>query len=492
PAKTYDGLAYSGGNGVSYSGFVNGETAAVLGGALAYGGTAQGAVNAGTYTLTASGLNSANYAISYAPGALTVNQAALTVLTVTANNASKTYDGLAYSGGNGVSYSGFVNGETAAVLGGALAYGGTAQGAVNAGTYTLTASGLNSANYAISYVPGTLTINQAALVVTAGNGTKTYDGLAYSGGNGVSYSGFVNGETAAVLGGTLAYGGTAQGAVNAGTYTLTASGLNSANYAISYVPGTLTINQAALVVTAGNGTKTYDGLAYSGGNGVSYSGFVNVETAAVLGGTLAYGGTAQGAVNAGTYTLTASGLSSANYAITYAPGALTVNRAALTVTANNASKTYDGLAYSGGNGVSYSGFVNGETAAVLGGALAYGGTAQGAVNAGRYTLTASGLASGNYAISYAPGALTVNSVVNTGEITTPVVPASDAPTASTLIRLTRAASDGDNPGGATVGDGVAPAAGGGGALRSLSNAPSTAARPVLVVAPNPIRVGNAP
>ncbi|WP_042688683.1 MBG domain-containing protein, partial [Azospirillum sp. B506] len=347
-------------------------------------------------------------AISYAPGALTVNQAAL---TVTANNASKTYDGLAYSGGNGVSYSGFVNGETAAVLGGALAYGGTAQGAVNAGTYTLTASGLSSANYAISYAPGALTVNQAALTVTANNASKTYDGLAYSGGNGVSYSGFVNGETATVLGGTLAYGGTAQGAVNAGTYTLTASGLASGNYAISYAPGALTVNQAALTVTANNASKTYDGLAYSGGNGVSYSGFVNGETAAVLGGALAYGGTAQGAVNAGTYTLTASGLNSANYAISYAPGALTVNQAALTVltvTANNASKTYDGLAYSGGNGVSYSGFVNGETAAVLGGALAYGGTAQGAVNAGTYTLTASGLNSANYAISYVPGTLTIN------------------------------------------------------------------------------------
>ncbi|WP_158279335.1 MBG domain-containing protein [Azospirillum humicireducens] len=489
--KTYDGLAYSGGNGVSYSGFVNGETAAVLGGTLAYGGTAQGAVNAGTYTLTASGLSSANYAITYAPGTLTVNQAALTVLTVTANNASKTYDGLAYSGGNGVSYSGFVNGETAAVLGGTLAYGGTAQGAVNAGTYTLTASGLNSANYAISYVPGTLTINQAALVVTANNASKTYDGLAYSGGNGVSYSGFVNGETAAVLGGTLAYGGTAQGAVNAGRYTLTASGLNSANYAISYAPGTLTINRAALTVMAGNATKTYDGLAYSGGNGVSYSGFVNGETAAVLGGTLAYGGTAQGAVNAGIYALTASGLSSANYAISYAPGTLTINRAALTVMAGNATKTYDGLAYSGGNGVSYSGFVNGETAAVLGGTLAYGGTAQGAVDPGRYTLTASGLSSANYAITYAPGALTVDSIVNGGGSTTPVAPASDAPTASTLIRITRAASEGDSPGGTAAGDGVTPA-GGGGAFRSPSNAPSTPAQPVLVVAPNPIRVGSAP
>ncbi len=360
--KTYDGLAFSGGNGVSYSGFVNGETAAVLAGNIAYGGNSQGAVNAGGYQITASGQSAQNYAISYQPGTLMVNQAAL---TVTANNAGKTYDGLAFSGGNGVSYSGFVNGETATVLAGTIGYAGSAQGAVNAGGYQITASGQSAQNYAISYQPGTLTVNQAALTVTANNAGKTYDGLAFSGGNGVSYSGFVNGETATVLAGTIAYAGNAQGAVNAGGYQITASGQSAQNYAISYQPGTLTVNQAALTVTANNAGKTYDGLAFSGGNGVSYSGFVNGETATVLAGNIAYGGNAQGAVNAGGYQITASGQSAQNYAISYQPGTLTVNQAALTVTANNAGKTYDGLAFSGGNGVSYSGFVNGETAAVL-------------------------------------------------------------------------------------------------------------------------------
>ncbi|MCM5559547.1 MBG domain-containing protein, partial [Pleomorphomonas sp. JP5] len=74
----------------------------------------------------------------------------------------------------------------------------------------------------------------------------------------------VNGETASVLGGTLAYGGTADGAINAGSYTLTAFGLTSGNYDISYVAGALTVNKAALTVTANSASKTYDGLAYSG------------------------------------------------------------------------------------------------------------------------------------------------------------------------------------------------------------------------------------
>ncbi|MFZ3019051.1 MAG: MBG domain-containing protein [Gallionella sp.] len=404
-SKTYDGLAYTGGNGVAYGGFVNGETSTVLGGALAYGGASQGATNAGSYAIAPSGLTSGNYTITFNNGSLTINPAAL---SVTANAASKTYDGLAYSGGNGVAYSGFVNGETTAVLGGTLAYGGTSQGATNAGSYVIAPTGLTSGNYTITFNNGSLTINPAALSVTANAATKTYDGLAYSGGNGVAYSGFVNGETSTVLGGTLAYGGASQGATNAGSYAIAPSGLTSGNYTISFNNGSLTINPAALSVTANAASKTYDGLAYTGGNGVAYSGLVNGETSAVLGGALAYGGTSQGAINAGSYVIAPSGLTSGNYTITFNDGALTINPAALTVTANAASKTYDGLAYTGGNGVAYSGFVNGETSTVLGGALAYGGASQGAINAGSYAITPSGLSSSNYTISFNDGALTIN------------------------------------------------------------------------------------
>jgi gliding motility-associated-like protein len=408
--KVYDGVAYSGGNGVSYSGFVNGETAAgALTGTVAYGGSSQGAVNAGTYVLVPSGLAGINYTITYVNGVLTIDKSAL---TVTANDAGKTYDGVGYNGGNGVSYSGFVNGETAAgALTGTLTYGGTSQGAVDAGNYVIVPSGLVGVNYTITYVNGSLTINKAALTVTANDANKTYDGMGYSGGNGVSYSGFVNGETAAgALTGTLTYGGSSQGAVDAGSYVIVPSGLITSNYSVTYVNGVLTINKAALTVTATDAVKTYDGVAYSGGNGVSYSGFVNGETAAgALTGTVAYEGSSQGAVNAGSYVIVPSGLIAANYSITYVNGALTINKAALTITANDAGKVYDGVAYSGGNGVSYSGFVNGETAAgALTGTVAYGGSSQGAVNAGTYVLVPSGLAGINYTITYVNGVLTID------------------------------------------------------------------------------------
>lgn len=135
-------------------------------------------------------------------------------------------------------------------------------------------------------------------------------------------------------------------------------------------------------------------------------------------------------------TVTASGATAAAnggaavYGYQYsASGAVgTINPAALSVAANAASKTYDGLAYNGGNGVVYSGLVNGETNAVLGGALAYGGTSQGAISAGSYLIAPSGLTSGNYTISYVDGALTVNPA----PATAPVAP---QPVLSSLVSM---------------------------------------------------------
>ena len=130
------------------------------------------------------------------------------------------------------------------------------------GSYIHTASGTDE-NYTLSFVDGSLSITQAALTITANADGKTYDGLAYSGGNGVAYSGFVNGETSAVLGGTLGYEGTSQGAVNAGSYVITPNGLTSGNYAISFSNGTLTVDKASATVTANSDTQIYSGVEQS-------------------------------------------------------------------------------------------------------------------------------------------------------------------------------------------------------------------------------------
>lgn len=153
-------------------------------------------------------------------------------LIITANPACKTYDGMTYSGGNGVTYSGFLNGDTPAVLGGTLVYGGTSQGARNAGTYTITPGGLTSSDYNIIYVGNTLTINPVSLTFTLTGSTepKIYEG-GVAGSSLDVLSGsvtFISGESL----GSLIISGT-----NAGNYS--SSGTNAGNYSLS--GGTLTL-----------------------------------------------------------------------------------------------------------------------------------------------------------------------------------------------------------------------------------------------------------
>lgn len=282
----------------------------------------------------------ANYNLTFASADLSINKA---VLTVTADAQTKLYGAanpiLTYQ------YSGWVNGvETIDTPPTAST---TVTASSSAGLYSNSIalfSGLDN-NYSFNYVAANFTVTKAPLTITASNDTKAYNGLAYSGGSGISYSGFVNSETAAVLGGTLTYVGSSQGAINKGDYTITPGGLTSANYAITFVNGTLTIGNALLTITATSATKTYDGLTYVGGNGVTYSGFLGSDDASVLTGTLSYTGSSQSEVNVGNYIITPGGLSSVNYDIAWVNGNLTVNPAVLHVdNATAQNKVYDGNA----------------------------------------------------------------------------------------------------------------------------------------------------
>ena len=370
----------------SYSGFVNSETPAVLGGTLTFA-RAPGE-NVGSYAITPGGLTSANYALTFNTSTLTIHQAAL---SVTADAKSKTYGSTdpAFT----ASYSGFVNSETPAVLGGTLAF--TRAPGENVGSYAITPGGLTSANYALTFNSGTLTIDQAALSVTADPKSKTYGSAdpAFT----ASYSGFVNSETPAALAGTLTF--TRAPGENVGSYAIIAGGLASANYAITFNPGTLTVTKAALSVTADAASKTYGSAdpAFT----ASYAGFVNGETPAVLAGTLTF--TRAPGENAGNYAITPGGLTSGNYTLTFNTGTLTINKAALSVTADSKSKTYGSVdpVFT----ASYSGFVNAETPAVLGGALTFSRIS--GENVGTYTITPGGLTSGNYAITFNTGTLTI-------------------------------------------------------------------------------------
>jgi len=161
-------------------------------------------------------------------------------------------------------------------------------------------------------------------------------------------------------------------AVNAGTYPVIAySNIQQSGAGTGYdikltggasaTGGALTIDPAPLTITANIDRKTYDGLLYKGGNGVSYSGFVNGETPSVLTGTLSYKGTSQGAVNFGAYPIEPTGLSSNNYAIDYNTGLLFISKAPLTLTANDLHKLQGIPYFFDGTEYLANGLVNGET-----------------------------------------------------------------------------------------------------------------------------------
>ena len=368
------------------AGFVNGDTSSVVSGAAGMTTIATNSSGAGTYAITPAigTLSATNYSFGpFVNGTLTINKASL---TATANNQTRTYG--AANPALTISYTGFVNGDTVSSITPPAA-GTTAAAASSVGTYAITLSGGSAANYTLSLVNGTLTITQAALIVTANNQSKTYGtanpSLTYT------LSGFVNGDTSAVVSGTAAVTTTATTSSGVGTYAITpaAGTLSATNYTFGpFVNGTLAIDKALLTATANDQSRAY-GTANPTLT-ISYSGFVNGDTASSIAIPTA-STTAITASSVGTYPIALSGGSASNYTLSLVNGVLTVTPATLTVSANNQTRTYGAtnptLTYS------FSGFVNGDTSAVVSGAPSLSTTAT----------SSSGV--GTYAIAVAPGSL---------------------------------------------------------------------------------------
>ena len=311
-----------------YSGFVNGDTAASLGQGATVTSTVAATADPGSYggALVASGGQSANYTFTYQPGTLTIEPAPL---LATADDRGMTYGG--GMPGLTVHYSGFVNGDTPSSLTTAASVRSTVPATAGVGVYpgALVASGAQSKRYVLTYLPGTLTISRAPLVVTADDRGMTYGGVMPE--LTARYSGFVNGDTASSLTTAASVSSSVKATAGAGVYpgALVASGAQSGNYSITYLPGTLTINRAVLLVSVDDQGMTYGGVMP--GLTARYSGFVNGDTVFSLTTAASISSSVPATAGAGVYpgALAASGARSGNYSITYLPGTLTINRAAL-------------------------------------------------------------------------------------------------------------------------------------------------------------------
>ena len=441
PTKTY-GTALTtttGSTNFSSTGLVNGETinrvTLTPDAAGASATTAAGSAYAVTPSnafATFGNFNAANYSITYVPYNGTVTQA---TLTITANNANKTY-GTTLTGGAGssaftITSGSLQNGNTISSV--TITYGTGAAATDAVGTYTnsvtpstaVGANGFIASNYNITYASGNIIVGQASLTITANNVNKTY-GTTLTGGAGssaftITSGSLQNGNTISSV--TITYGTGATAGSAVGTYTnsvtpsaaVGANGFIASNYNITYASGNIIVGQANLTITANNVNKTY-GSTLTGGAGSSAftitSGTLqNGNTISSV--TITYGTGATAGSAMGTYTnsvtpsaaVGANGFIASNYNITYVSGNITVTQAVLTITANNQSRAYG--AANPTFTFTYSGFVNGDTQAVVTGTTATT-TATTASNVGTYSIVPSGAsAPAYYTINYVNGTLTV-------------------------------------------------------------------------------------
>jgi gliding motility-associated-like protein len=330
---------------------------------------------------------------------LTVSKASL---TVTANNKSKIYGAsepvLDYTV-TGVLY----NGDANTVVTGVVLNTSTGGTAI-VGTHTITASGGISANYNITHMNGTLTVNKAPLTVTANDKSKIYGEddpvLDYINSGILYYS-----DTYSVISGVTL---TTETGVSAtfGTHTITVTGGTADNYDITHVNGTLTVSKAAaLIVTANDKSKIYGEadpeLDYTSSGILYYSDTYSVITGVNL-------NTATGSsATSGTHVIAITGSTADNYDVTNVNGTLTVSKAAaLTVTANDKSKVYGAadpvLDYAASGTLYYT-----DAYSVISGVNLTTAT-DASATFGSHIITAAGGTADNYDVTHVNGTLTVS------------------------------------------------------------------------------------
>ena len=273
---------------------------------------------------------------------------------------------------------------------------------VNAGTYTkyLTAKYTNGVDISVD-IPYTYAIAKAPMSLTVNDVQREYGdpNPAFT----CAISGFVNGENEQSIGSTPTFECEATQQSNVGDYRILAS-LDAPNYDITYKYGTLSVIKAPLSVGVANASKTYGDANPQ--FELSYSGLKNGQSAPVWSSKPVFSTLADRLSDVGQYEVSASGGEANNYDITaYTPGILTVNKRDLTVKANDCSRLYgeDNPKF----GISYIGFVNGDTESSLESQPAAECVATKESNAGTYPITVSGGSAKNYNFVYKDGMLTV-------------------------------------------------------------------------------------
>jgi hypothetical protein len=319
-----------------------------------------------------------------------------------------------------------------------VSYTTTATSTSVPGKYPIYASvsgpGLGTYKYVVTTTVGTLTVTPAPLVVTVSQDTGSVNGQVGTRLYGDPTSPNFTGTLAGVLpGDTISVSGVSVPALQpntpAGQYAFKVD-LNDPAGQLAYYtyvtsPAAFTVVPAPLLVTVNNTSKKYGDV--NPPQGVSYAGFVLGQDVAALGGTLTYATTATSASPVGSYPVNGSGLTSANYAIAYVPGTLTIGPAPLTITAADATRVAgeQNPPFTG----TLTGLVNGDSILVSYSTSADTGSPEGSYAIEPLPVDNSPSSLGNYSVTLVNGTLTVTTATPTPTSTsTPSPTPTDTPT----------------------------------------------------------------
>ena len=342
---------------------------------------------AGVYAIvpSVSGSPLSNYTANVQNGQLQITPAPL---TVKANDVTRVY--------------GVENPHLTGTLEGVLnndqlndMYTTTADASSLTGTYSITpaaVTGERASSYAVSKVNGTLTITAAPLQLSANNVTRAY-GQANP-----SFTGTMSG---AVESDQIAEVFKTEATLSSppGQYPIVPSvnGATSGKYVVTATNGWLTITKAALTVTVDSATRAY---------GAQNPTFTGKLSGAMPGESPSVSFTTKATADSqpGSYPIvgTVTGSTAENYNVNMVEGTLTITKAGLTATANDATRVY------GQANPTFTGTITGQ---VPGEALSetFSTAASAATAVGVYPVIPAlhGPSVGDYTATLQPGKLTI-------------------------------------------------------------------------------------
>jgi hypothetical protein len=377
-----------------------GATASVPG-TFSYAPGAGTILSAGVHTLTATftPADAVNYTTASTTATIAVTKASPTI--VWPNPAAVVY---------GTALSAAQLNATANVTG-TFTYSPAAGTVLPAGAHALsvTFTPSDGANYTGSTMDRMLNVAKAPLSIAANNALKPFGAPLppFS----VTAAGFVDGDSMASLGGLLTFATPAAQTSPVGTYPLVPQGLSSANYAIAFVSGTVTVVRAetALAMAASpnpagfNQPVTYTvaiavpapGAGTPGGGVQFFDNGTLVGTAPLVAGSASL--TTNG-VSAGTHAISATYVGDASFAASSAATALTVRSAS---TSSTTTLTSTRNPSSAGQAVTFRASVTGPSGSVSGTVQFYDGAVllgSAVISGGVAQLTTTSLGPGGHAI----------------------------------------------------------------------------------------------